>query len=252
MDTFSAPALPIPDNTVVSDATTVVEGCSIADLTVDVNINHTWQGDLGIDLVSPTGTVVRLHNHSGGSADDVIGNYPLTLVVEGPGALADFVGQSTAGVWTLMIEDTAGGDTGTLNDWGINFTCAPEPSVTVVALPQNIDPATPVSDGLPVVGTSCLINTVTVDMDLTGSWIGDLTINLTSPAGTVVTLHNETGGSADDIIGNYPLTLTVDGPGSLADFVGELADGVWTLDAIDNLVNEPDGLNSWGLNLTCQ
>ncbi len=68
--------------------------------------------------------------------------------------------------------------------------------------------------------------------------VGDIIVELTSPQATTVRLRNESGGLTDDIPDLLfeptpcPFGETcsaVDGPGSLSDFVGENADGVWTL-----------------------
>ena len=61
---------------------------------------------------------------------------------------------------------------------------------------------------------------IDIDGDITHFSIGQLVITLTSPAGTTVTLHNRSGGTVDDLVGNWPANLFVDGPGDLADFLG--------------------------------
>ena len=69
------------------------EAGTLSALTVDLDITHTWRGDLEVTLISPLGTEVVLHNRGGSSADDLLGNYPGTLEVAGPGDLADFIGE---------------------------------------------------------------------------------------------------------------------------------------------------------------
>ncbi len=94
------------------------------------------------------------------------------------------------------------------------------------------------------------VSGITVDIALTHTWRGDLTVSLTSPGGTTVRLHNRTGSSADNINGTYGTTLTVDGPGTLADFTGDAAYGNWTLFVSDTASTDTGTLNSWGLHLT--
>lgn len=89
---------------------------------------------------------------------------------------------------------------------------------------------------------------VSVDVGITHADIGELTVRLTSPAGTEVTLHLQTGTGTADLVGNYPQTLAVDGPGSLDFFHGEPNIGPWTLTAIDALPGNNGVLDSWGLN----
>ena len=76
-----------------------------------------------MDLTSPGGSTVRLHDGAGGSSADIdttfddsgIPNgapYNVGAVMQpsGPGALSDFNGQLGDGDWTMTIADTAGGD----------------------------------------------------------------------------------------------------------------------------------------------
>jgi len=118
------PAAAIPDNdpTGVTSMIVVPAGDILVDVTVDVDITHTWRGDLIIELTNPAGTTVTLANGSGGSADDIVTNYDDVTVPDGPGSMADFDGEAAVGLWTLFIRDKAGGDTGTLNNWCLNVT----------------------------------------------------------------------------------------------------------------------------------
>jgi len=91
---------------------------------VDVDITHTYQGDLLVDVVSPAGTTVRLRNGTGGSTSDIQGTFTDSGTGLTPAEpLSAFVGESTAGIWTFSVYDQYSGDTGTLNSWGINVTC---------------------------------------------------------------------------------------------------------------------------------
>ena len=118
----ASPALAIPDNnaTGVSSQVVVTNGDILVGVTCSVNITHTWKGDLAVELTSPKGTTVRLHNRTGSSTDNIIAHYGVDTAVDGPGALADFNGQLPIGSWTLHVWDAAGGDVGTLNSWCLN------------------------------------------------------------------------------------------------------------------------------------
>jgi len=87
-----------------------------------MDITHTYVGDLIVEVTSPEGTTVRLHNRSGGSADDIVGWYDSELTVDGPGSLIDFAGESSLGDWTLHVSDNAGADLGTINQWCVQAT----------------------------------------------------------------------------------------------------------------------------------
>ena len=116
-----------------------------------------------------------------------------------------------------------------------------------VVIPMD-DPAG-VSSVIDVTGAqSGIVVDISVDVAITHPDIGELTLLLTSPMGTEVTLHLQSDAGTADLVGNYPQTLTVDGPGSLAFFHDEPSIGPWTLTAIDALVGNNGVLESWGLN----
>ncbi len=116
----SAPGLAFDDATPVSDTITV-GACTVGLVNVDVNISHTWIGDVTMTLTSPAATPVVLHARSGGSSDDIIGNYPLDFAPDED--LSTFVGEDGMGDWVLDLTDSASGDDGTFNSWGLNLVC---------------------------------------------------------------------------------------------------------------------------------
>jgi len=124
-------AVAIPDNnaTGISSNMTIVPSFTVSNVEVSVNITHTYRGDLIAELRHGA-TNVRLHNRGGGSADNLIATYPPTAV-SGPGTLNDFVGQNSAGTWTMFIADLAGQDVGTLNQWCLTLTGATDTTQTV-------------------------------------------------------------------------------------------------------------------------
>ncbi len=84
-----------------------------------------------------------------------------------------------------------------------------------------------------------------LDIDVTHTHIGELVIWITSPSGTRAYLHLLQGGSDDNIVGNYPNTLTP--AQSLDRFWGEPLDGSWELMVRDQGTNGTGALNSWAL-----
>lgn len=119
-----SPAAAIPDNN-PTGATSVInlaDAFAVSTVQVYVNITHTYIGDLALELRHGAKTV-RLHNHTGGSADNIVGTYP-PRPVDGPGALADFTGDPAAGAWTLFAVDNANQDVGVINQWCIRVTGA--------------------------------------------------------------------------------------------------------------------------------
>jgi subtilisin family serine protease/subtilisin-like proprotein convertase family protein len=127
-----SPELPIPDGDEagVVSLITVTETGTLADISVDVAITHPYVSDLRVRLFSPSGTIITLHDRSGGAAQDLVGNWPATLTVDGPGALEDLRGEEIAGVWVLQVSDLMLDDAGTLESWGVNL--AIPASVTAV------------------------------------------------------------------------------------------------------------------------
>ncbi len=119
----TAPGLAIPDASTLGIASVidVTATGTLSEISVDVTIHHTYIGELLVILISPTGTMITLHDRSGGSADNIVGNWPTTLSVDGPGALDDLRGEDIQGPWTLVVADVMGGDVGTLDAWGLNF-----------------------------------------------------------------------------------------------------------------------------------
>ena len=105
--------LAIPDRSTVSSTITVSGRTGNAPTTskVSVNITHSYRGDLKIDLLAPDGSVYLLKASSGSdSAANVIATYTVNLSAE-----------ALNGAWKLRIQDTASGDTGTLNSWSLQF-----------------------------------------------------------------------------------------------------------------------------------
>ncbi|MCQ4165701.1 M14 family zinc carboxypeptidase [Tahibacter harae] len=102
----------IGDNSTVESPITVsgIAGNAPAALKASVTINHTYQGDLKVDLVAPNGTVFNLWNRSGGGTDNII----QTFTVNASAVAAN-------GVWKLRVNDNGPGDTGTLDRWGLQF-----------------------------------------------------------------------------------------------------------------------------------
>lgn len=135
------PNLAIPDNNPAgaADKMTVAAEGKIADLSIDVDIDHTWKGDLTLKLIAPDGSEVLLHNKSGRSEDNIKGNYPGTLQpAEGFDKL---IGLVAKGEWTLHAIDSAGADVGKINSWSLNLKTVGEAETPPPAgEAKNLDP----------------------------------------------------------------------------------------------------------------
>ncbi|MGR4882219.1 M4 family metallopeptidase [Streptomyces sp. LARHCF249] len=101
----------IADNSTVDSPITVTRsGNAPSTLKVDVNIVHTYIGDLKVDLVAPDGTLYNLHNRSGGSADNIVKSFTVNASSE-----------VANGVWKLRVNDNANIDTGKIDSWKLTF-----------------------------------------------------------------------------------------------------------------------------------
>ena len=80
------------------------------------------------------------------------------------------------------------------------------------------------------------VSTISASVNITHTWIGDLKVELVSPNGTASVLHDNTGGSDNDITETYA-----------PNFVGVSISGNWTLRINDTTSPDPGVLNSWTL-----
>jgi subtilisin-like proprotein convertase family protein len=284
-------------------------------LKVITAITHTWCSDLDITLRSPAGTIVTLTTDNGGSLVNVFngttwddkanpaGQVPYASnnglaadhsytsnVVATPLApeepLGAFIGENPNGVWTITISDDATGDGGSLASWSLVFSGLA--SAPIAAAPVTVTNNTPVaiSTGAPAVVTSNItvagagtqLLNVKALTNITHTWGSDLDITLRSPAGTIVTLTTDNGGSLVNVFngttwddkanpaGQVPyasnngvatdhtytsnVTATPLTPEeALAAFVGENPNGVWTLTISDDATGDGGSLDSWALTL---
>jgi subtilisin-like proprotein convertase family protein len=117
------PALDIPDAAPigVTDVASLADPCTIAAVSVDVDISHTFRGDVRLVLTGPSGTTVLLKEDAFDPDEDVVGNFPTTL--EPVESLDAFAGEEGSGDWTLTAADVALFDVGTVNAWGVNLLC---------------------------------------------------------------------------------------------------------------------------------
>lgn len=117
-----SPNLDIPENNPggVSSAIRIAGSGVVRRIRVDVEITHTYIGDLLVELLSPTGRRAVLHAREGG------GQNGLTLSRDSnqPGQLSNLVGQPMQGDWILRVSDRAAEDVGTLRKWGVEIESA--------------------------------------------------------------------------------------------------------------------------------
>ena len=108
---------------------------------------------------------------------------------------------------------------------------------------------------------------ISVTLDITHSFVGDLDAFLISPTGRQVELFTGVGGQFNDFhnltlddsadrdiadigFADVPYTGTWRPEGLLSDFNGDDAAGTWTLQIRDTAFADQGTLNSWSLNIT--
>lgn len=111
-------------------------------------------------------------------------------------------------------------------------------NTTPVVIPDN-DPTGTTSSI--VVNEGGLISSMAITVDLTHSYVGDLTMTLVREEdGLEVPLHSRSGGSADDLVFTRPL----------AEFNNTDAAGTYTLHIADHAAADTGTLNQWSLEIT--
>ncbi len=150
------------------------------------------------------------------TAATVSGTYPITVTAAGS--------LSRTATYTLTITGGPGGSCAGTNP---NDVAIPDAGAAVD------------SD---VVISGCATapsNRAAVAVTIRHTYIGDLTVSLIAPDGTAYTLHNRTGGSADNINQTYT-----------ADVSSETANGTWKLRVRDLAQADVGTIDTWSLDLT--
>ncbi|MCL4409568.1 MAG: S8 family serine peptidase [Firmicutes bacterium] len=194
---------------------------SIADWNGDVALSISISPELSYDLSSSevaAGETVTLTVYT--DSDTQWGSYGIELSASDTES-GEFTGSASA---ELMV-------------WPASLVDLTYSNSTQVSIPDNnpngVTSVISVADSGVTFGTDVSVN-------ITHTWRGDLIVRLTSPEGTVHTLHDRSGGSADDLIDTW----------SLSAFNGESITGDWTLFVSDNAAADVGRLNSWGLTLS--
>lgn len=101
----------------------------VASATVELEIDHTYNGDLSVELVAPDGARFEV-TEGADSENDLRGKFDVKFSQARP----------AAGTWSLVVADRAGLDVGTLDAWSLQLTPAK----------KNSRPIAVVAKGLPI------------------------------------------------------------------------------------------------------
>ena len=114
---------PVLDRATATSTLSFPGDMEIDEVNVYADVTHPYKGDLVVSIVSPSGSPVILHDHSGGSGDNVMGWFDTNLGTFE--MLSRFEGEHSSGTWTLRILDSVPANTGTLNSWQLQVCGRP-------------------------------------------------------------------------------------------------------------------------------
>lgn len=237
-------AIPDADPSGIVSRLFVEDQGSILNLTVGVNIQHTYIGDLVVRLVGPGGDKVTLHQRAGSSKNNLNQLYTPDTV----NGLASFKGQEIQGTWSLEVADFSRLDTGTLINWSLEAELGQDESLLKTSSPSLKIPDNDtqgVSDTIRV-DDMRVIKDMVIEVDITHTWVGDLKIELQGPLGEKIVLQSQEGRESDQILRRYrPSDLP-----ALNQFIGSSAQGNWTLFVSDVQFRDTGKLNRWAIKIS--
>ena len=260
------------------------------DVTLALNLTHTFTSDVDITLESPSGTIIAITTDNGGGNDNVLAGTtfsdnattPISDIVfannvavasaQPEGAFGAFRGEDPNGTWTLHVGDDTATDSGTVVSWGLTITPAnPAPTFDPVVTASG-SPGTAIMDNATVQATldiagATSICDITVTTDIAHTFPGDLDITLVSPTGTTTVITTNNGGTNDNVFAgtvwdddgaaatnfvyaNLTLASPLAPEGALSTFLGENPTGTWTLNVGDDAGGDVGTLNSWSIDIT--
>jgi M6 family metalloprotease-like protein len=114
-----SPGTAIPDSPAAGIERTLATNAPgiIAGAELQLDISHSWIGDLRVALVSPAGTEVLVHDRSGAGNENIAATYTAATAP----TLAALAGQPIAGAWKLRVSDHERVDVGKLERWRLTL-----------------------------------------------------------------------------------------------------------------------------------
>lgn len=222
-------AIPDNDPNGLQDRIHVTRNLSIKAVDVQVTFKHPYTGDLSIELTGPGGVHKTLHSPSRVPGKNLSKHFNGDL-------MAAFAEGKSKGEWVLKVVDSGAKDSGTLEEWTLDLDLANSKKTEIF-----------IDDKEDLVSSQVChqggkISSMTANVNIEHSHIGDLVCKLTAPSGKSITLHNKTGGSKNNIVKTFSAA-------DLTEFTGETAKGKWHMEVSDKLKGDAGRLVSWGLNI---
>lgn len=226
-------AVEIVDQGEITETLELTESGSIDELTLEIEIEHSYSGDLEITLTSPSGTQLTIIEPD---SERVEPN--LTINV----ALDELRGEWSQGAWKLRIVDHFEQDQGQLKRWSLSGHLSATPLSESLAYSVAPRLAIPDNDAEGIksklnVEAMGRLEAATVWLKINHAYRGDLNIKLIHPSGAQVALFNREGRNSVD------LELTE----ALPAFNGLEASGEWTLQVADLGAGDLGELIEWGV-----
>ncbi|MCX2681114.1 M12 family metallo-peptidase [Galbibacter sp. EGI 63066] len=131
----SSVTIPSSGTPTVTSVIDVLEDGILNNISVSVDITHTWIEDLSLSLISPSGTIITLISNQCGRNDDMnviftdegntitcLSSAPtLSGDIQPQQLLAALQGENIKGRWTLKVDDGGDEDGGFINAFGIDL-----------------------------------------------------------------------------------------------------------------------------------
>jgi len=246
----SKPNLLIPDNDPVGikDMFIINKSGEIKKISVDIDITHTYIGDLEVTLETPFGSSIILFKGKGESDHDLVESFSSTEDID----LASGNGKPMKGGWAITVKDKVARDAGRLNSWKIEIEYDEVDNIIKkelspeMAIPDNdprgIQSIIPISED----GTA---KDIKVSVEISHTFIGDLQVDLISPSNKTATLHKQgDGGNKKDLKATYDSSSSP----ALASLIAteQQINGDWILQVSDNAGVDIGLLQKWSLDLT--
>ena len=236
--------IPDDDPAGVSSIMEIQKSGILTRITVDVNITHTHRGDLKITLMAPSKKEVVLYRNKGGKLD----NLNLSLDSGSLPALKKLAGEFIEGIWTLKVVDNFKDDVGRLDNWGLKIEYDDDQQI----IKGEVTPGIIIPDAK-LSGIESVINivetgkakSVSVEVDITHTFRGDIRIELITPSKQHVQLESGNGKSGTNIRETYNEYSRP----ALKALVNTEINGKWVLHVIDTAASDEGTLNRWALKI---
>lgn len=222
-------AIPDNDPNGLLDIINVHRDLTVKGVELEVNIDHPYNGDLSIELHAPNGKKVTALAPGRSPGKDVRTTFSKD-------DLHKLTGDKSKGEWKMKVVDSGARDSGTLENWSLHLTLANSKKSEIM-----------IEDDVQLKSVQYChqggdILDIKANLKIAHGHIGDLIVDLESPSGTTIKLHNKTGGAETE------LNKTFDAS-DLEAFIGEKAKGKWCVSINDTMPRDAGKLLSWSLNI---